>query len=358
MENDNFEKRFIDLMQLSPEELKKKCGEDIFKSQAEINKLKGQFHKILNRDTSHVCLYPECSEKSIGSHSIPRSLLVQLADTTNHVVMFRGTFTTEQLPKAEVKKVGVNEATTFAGLCAMHDCETFLSIDQEYSQGFNSEQQFLLCYRALLKEFFLKERQLKISKQIAQDVTGADKQGIASAFSSLSAYACYIEFFHLEKLKKYFDSCLQSRSFSAALDFHVREVDKRLPIAACSMFTPERDMNGKLLNNFRDKDQIPNYVFLNIVPSINKSYILGAVLKEQADELNDFISPLRYLNEDDLSHYLSSMVLRYIENFIVDPEHWSKFSEVKKKNIAILFNESFFSKEFKYCEEQHNLFVI
>ena len=70
-----------------------------------------------------------------------------------HVVMYK----TDRVDRgrrvrARFKRVGSNDATTFAGLCAQHDTELFAPIDQRPLNLEDSEQLFLLAYRSILRQ--------------------------------------------------------------------------------------------------------------------------------------------------------------------------------------------------------------
>ena len=58
-------------------------------------------------------------------------------------------------PPSEVsfKLIGINNATTFSGLCSRHDNEIFRQIDSGLPNSGDPQHLFLLAYRAVLREY-------------------------------------------------------------------------------------------------------------------------------------------------------------------------------------------------------------
>ncbi len=349
---------FGDLINLSFEELKGRYGNDIFKSKTEMDHIKGKFYKIFANNFKVNCFYPAkeiCPEKTIRAHSLPRSLLSRLVDPTNHILMFDAAFETDKRPQASIKKIGINEATTFTGLCPKHDCEVFKPIENDPMDCFGSEHKFLLCYRALLKELFTKTMTYNISKQIVEIAKNDLHQG-GLTFMGISTYCQYLGWFYLDELKKLFDICLLSKNFDGLLDYGLRIIDKFVPLSACSVFTPRYDKNNNVVNDFQKYKEMPKYVFLTIIPFSSKTYIFYATLKHQVGELMNFIAPLKESKTEELYGYLSEIILKDVDNFVISPEHWNKFGGQKQKDIINYFNETLFDKKIKYNPKMHNLF--
>lgn len=357
---EEFKRRFLDLINLSHEELKLKYGKGIFKTDKEIGKIFGGFHKIVTSKPKEFCFHPEqnnCSPSLIKAHSLPKSLLKILMDSTHHLLIFNSEFLMLQPPLSKISRIGINKATTFLGLCSNHDSMTFLPLDNKPVNNYDSEYQFLLCYRAFLKEYFVKTNQYDLSKTLVGHVKKDDQEGLAFSFSCIYAYGCYVGWHYLTIVKKALDESLVKKNFTSYFEYGVREIDKFLPIAVCSLFTPATDRNNNQLNNFKDSKEMPKYVFLSIIPSQNKTYVFYAVLKKQGKELKTFIEPFSTLKQEDFLDYLSEIILRNIENFIVSPQYWEKIPKDKRKEIEKFFYETTFNKKIEYSSIKHNIFV-
>ena len=98
----------------------------------------------------------DCVPKIVRSHTVPRSSLSHIAEK-GHVLSCRAdvislkTHGTAPPPKPR----GIQNASTFTGFCARHDHDIFRPLE---TAPFTStpEQCFLLAYRALARELYLK----------------------------------------------------------------------------------------------------------------------------------------------------------------------------------------------------------
>jgi hypothetical protein len=115
-------------------------------------KLTGQFFALMKQTPRTTCvapITPPCNRKPIASHSIQRAgPLSLLDDGTGHVFSLEPSL--KRGESAFMKPVGVAKASTFSGLCSIHDAEMFRPIDVEPLDKPTSEQLFLLSYRTVL----------------------------------------------------------------------------------------------------------------------------------------------------------------------------------------------------------------
>jgi len=326
---------------LSLDEIRKKYGDSVLKPKDEINKITSRFYEILYQKPKSKCFHPnskECSGKPIKSHSIQKSLISVLADSTRHVLMFKADFTTHQRPKASIEKIGISKATIYPGLCSKHDFETFEPIENNPIDILNKEHNFLFSYRALLKQYFVKNHFYEVFKKIADLCSkGQNKDEAVLIPLVIIAYNHYLGVFHINKIKSLFDHSLLTKKFDIFLDYGVRVINQFIPISVCSAFTPI-------------------YVFLNFVPTKSKTYLFYSTLKSQTKELKGFVEPLENLKIEKLYDYLSEIILKYTENFIMSPDYWKIFSEKKKGAIIKFYNDTVFDPKIRYNSRLHNIF--
>jgi len=346
---------------LSVDEIRKKYGDSVLKTKGEINKITNRFYEIFNQKPKLKCFHPnskECSGKPIKSHSIQKSLISVLADSTKHVLMFKTDFTPYQRPKASIEKIGINKATIYPGLCSKHDFETFKPIENNPIDISNKEHIFLFSYRALLRLYFVKNHFYEVSKKIVDLFSKEQNKDQLFSIILMNAYSHYLGMFHLNKIKLLFDDSLLTRKFDVFLDYGVRVINKFIPISVCSAFTPIYDINGSILNdfNFKNYKETPRYVFLNIVSIKPETYLFYSTLKNQTKELKGFVEPLEKIKIEKLYDYLSEIILKYTENFIMSPDYWESFSEKKKEAIIKFYNDAVFNINIKYNSMLHNIF--
>jgi len=119
------------------------------------------------------CFWPkaECQKKAIRAHSIQNRKVLDALVRKGHVVMPQIRIDFDSRPSIEFREVGRNQATTFTGLCAVHDNLLFGPIDNSEINLDNYEQLFLLSYRSVLKE-------LHTSMKAAVDVQSTFSKGV------------------------------------------------------------------------------------------------------------------------------------------------------------------------------------
>ena len=69
----------------SVEEIRKKYGESFLKSKEEINKITSEFYKNSKFTPKINCMYPNCTNKPINSHSIQKSLFSSISEIISSI---------------------------------------------------------------------------------------------------------------------------------------------------------------------------------------------------------------------------------------------------------------------------------
>ena len=139
----------------------KKCHLDRDK-QTPINK--GVIHNQLNSFYSQkYCSVPsvmrnKCSGKIIKAHSISKSASLKDIAHNGHVLTtFKEAISFKNGFNVSPKKIGIQKASTFTGFCAYHDKLLYQPIE-DFDFVISEENCFLIAYRAISREIFVKER--------------------------------------------------------------------------------------------------------------------------------------------------------------------------------------------------------
>ncbi|HBX0755960.1 TPA: hypothetical protein MF110_04425 [Klebsiella pneumoniae] len=104
-----------------------------------------EFLNINKRSKKHTCLYSECLDKTIYSHTISKSISIEKISENGHVKNFSPTrYRCEKIPK--MSDIGVNDATAFNGFCHHHD-RIFNDIDEKEIS--NLRDLYLQIYRSI-----------------------------------------------------------------------------------------------------------------------------------------------------------------------------------------------------------------
>ncbi|OHD60653.1 MAG: hypothetical protein A2014_11470 [Spirochaetes bacterium GWF1_49_6] len=330
---------------------------ELLKDKSEIDKMTAYFYKKTYNVSPSVCLFPGCTEFAIESHSLQKALLKLIADNTNHVIRIK--ITADYKPNGTIKKqterIGVNEASVFLGYCAKHDAEIFLPIEQDKIDVQNIEQNFLLLFRSVAREYYEAKKGYdnlhEIIPELIKDYEEKDIRG--PVFLSL-LYLNYCEFTHIENIKSIIDYCYKNNLYNL-FEFNHLQINKRLPILV-NTFTAIQGMNnGKVFR--RDiRKEMPLYLSMTILPNDKSTDVYYAILKEQKEELKPFLEYFHNSDRTVLESFISDTILRNSDNFYVSPEFLDKIPEVKKREIIDYFYQTTINREY-ITDTDINLFT-
>ena len=121
----------------------------------------------LRREVSRgECLVPppwkgDCNAKIGNAHTVPQASLGRIAEE-GHVLSFvqSAVAMMEHGSAAPPQRRGIRRASTFTGFCTKHDNAVFVPLEKAPFEG-TKEQCFLLAYRALARELYLKRGVLR-----------------------------------------------------------------------------------------------------------------------------------------------------------------------------------------------------
>ncbi len=112
--------------------------------------------KLANWKKSKECIYRNCKEKSIKkSHTIAKSAFLSVIAEKGHLYTPALNYKTYG---TEIKKIGVNDASTFPGFCQDHE-KLFFAFEQSKRIAGDSDA-FRQIYRTICREIVIKEFRL------------------------------------------------------------------------------------------------------------------------------------------------------------------------------------------------------
>jgi hypothetical protein len=295
----------------------------------------GRFFKTQNWRFGK-CLEPtmKCNESAIRAHSIQNSRIIDLLEERNHVVMLRPQYT-KRGPKIEFKLIGRNEASTFTGLCSKHDSSLFAPIDTKELDVTDHEQLFLLAYRSVTRELHaVMEGAAKIqSAYLSRVERGIDPKdepspaGLLATQQLINAYETY------RYREENYDHAFLSRQ-CGTLKHDILPISPQLPcIAVSALFSLDDVWNG---------DDIVR-VALNVFP-IDREMTLAIFSYSNRDERLARANLDRVISgKGDLQRYeLSKLILSSVENFLISPRQYQKWSAAKAARIRETFASTIF----------------
>jgi hypothetical protein len=234
------------------------------------------------------------------------------------------------------KKKGIGEATTFHGLCSVHDHKLFEPIDRLEIET-TYDNLILLAYRSLLRE--------KLKKTIKMEAYGAfstEFRHVRNEMVRQTALKSSQFRFNLLSVK-WFEDLLIKEIVLPAGNFVFRQIDfPYFEVAGSELFTYEPDHvthfkrqvyeGGKVLMPFSD-------IFVNLIPSKKENKLImtvGAHVKDTAlvDDL------LRQLSSDEPLKSLSDILFLQVGDWVCSEAFYRQYLDGKIPKIVDLFKET------------------
>ena len=287
------------------------------------------------------CLHPEASQKLcngdiVKAHTIQKNGGLSIIARKGHVYncMSGGGFGKTKDKNLKPNLVGIHNASTFTGFCKHHDNEVFAPIEK-YPVQFNEEHTFLLSYRALCHELFLKradnqlvptrrkidrgrsiQEQFFIQKAINDHATGVDKA---------------IE--DLNNLKELYDACLLRRDYSS-VHYYIIQLHKTPEILCNAIHQPEYDFQGNFLQNLADFSHHANWLHFSMLTTNNGG---AAVFSWVGENLicRQFIRSLHTLSDQQLPHAIVRYMFEFFENTFFAPDWWDNLAESVQRRLML-----------------------
>lgn len=307
--------------------------------------MKLEFGKLLHKNTNHKCLYPNCNNDAILSHSISKSTLKNISK--NNYLKFqkfnRAEFTVDDFiePKKinmEFKDIKINSASTFKGFCRQHDNNIFESID---NKGIVTLRDiYLQLYRTSSKQYFLnnmtKKAELKIFQKEYYTNEEFEQKKVINLKNIVSLLNdLLVDFPELEQqftLKN--GEVLWLKPFSKNVpvpDVQImfKKLSIKYPIALESSYTL-----------MVDKEYHSNVIIL--LPTKEETLLFVLCHKDDITQYTPhFQSELKILN------FIESLIMTDSE-FYLDPK---EFETWNKEKIKIIEQDLYFLNERKFLQE-------
>lgn len=187
----------------------------------------------------------QCNE-IIAAHSIQKRGQLGLIAEAGHVYRLNADLSTlkETGGKPLPKKIGVNRASTFPGMCKQHDNKLFSPIDDR-PLSVDPHQVALYAYRSICREYFVKENASKTLTEMLehQGLTPDQRRFLISA-----TYGQSLGFERLKRHKLIYDEFLAANDFTE-LKFIIFGSASRWSIQASGLIFPDFDFQGHQLQN-------------------------------------------------------------------------------------------------------------
>jgi hypothetical protein len=284
------------------------------------------------------CIHPnagvDCDGDIIKAHTIQRSGGLTTIAREGHVYTLNpGVTKLIKTGSPAATLIGVHNASTFTGFCNFHDTATFRPIETNPFQS-TQEHTFLLAYRALCRELFLKRARVEHLSKARRNDRGADmvKQVWWQTFINTQERAERSSLKYLEQEKALYDRCLTNADYSPVY-FYVVRIDCTPDFMCSGGIMPDYDFHGNRLQVLTDYHQKPDFMTVSVISTDNGGAIVfsWAGSNKAGEEL---IKSLDSYSDNEICHAVVRLCFEYIENVFPSPDWWERLSDAQREYLV------------------------
>lgn len=211
--------------------------------------------------------------------------------------------------------IGLNKASTFTGFCAKHDTSLFRALETEVFQGTES-QIFLLTYRALCRELYVKRGSIMQSAEVA----GLDIPNAVQELVEGDLYASNLSLSELLAYKTKADTMLLSGDTND-LQFYMFAFNS-VPQVMCNAWTSaEYDFLGRVAQEIKmTADPIQGMAFNMLGTSVGGVAVFSWL--DRGLQQKRMAQSLDRMGDRDIPDDLVRFAFEFCENIYVGPAWW------------------------------------
>jgi hypothetical protein len=299
-------------------------------------------HELLDavhrEQTKGNCAHPDagaqtCSGRTTNAHTIQKEGGLRAISENGHVVSIKkGAFAIgKNAGQIVPTQEGIASASTFPGFCNAHDA--MFNPTELSTVTLGREVAFLLSYRAIVYEKFLKEAALR---SIEFDRREADKgrpfveQALIQTRLYAQECATKLGLGDAARCKAAFDAAY--RASPAGFNFLVVEFASVLPVVSCGAFYPDFDLIGQPLQSLPAEDPLDPIAVNLTVLNGRSVFSLGWIGSGGSPEA--FAASYRSLPDPEKANAAIRLVFEYLENTHCRPSWWNSLPQVIRDGVG------------------------
>jgi hypothetical protein len=197
----------------------------------------------------------------------------------------------------------------------------------------SKEVAFLLSYRAIAYEKFLKEAALRSNERARQEVDKGQpfaEQACIQQRLYAEKYVTELALRDLAQAKDAFDAAY--RASYAGFNFHAVEFDRILPVVCCGAFFPEFDFFGQPLQSLASAT--PLAVIAANLAVLNERTVLFLGWIGSGGPAEAFASSYSRLPQAEEANAAVRFAIEYIENTYCKPSWWNGLPEALRDGVV------------------------
>jgi hypothetical protein len=294
-----------------------------------------------------------CIGPVIQAHSVQRVVLSAIAEA-GHVYMFEYRVGSS----FRLERIGLREATTFAGFCGYHDRELFREIDFGTTRIFDptdKRQAVLLGFRALACEYWKKLTSRLFYRRIfdcqrrgdtagLKALLGFDLESTDEIITNQAETGRMLKGFDyaVKRMEGWFASLLiQLRRNSLHLSHHeVFEIPGPPLVAAAAAFTPYLEFYRPEETSRREPYSHLYDAAITVLPTGDRTWVSFLVHRRWAAHFKEYLHTLLNYESLKLPVTLSKLLLLHCENVAFAPSLFANLSADMQHHLCSMFQAS------------------
>jgi hypothetical protein len=263
------------------------------------------------------CLYPNCTSKSIGSHSQQRGGQLSLICEDDDVYAFNpslydvvsGNSSAFKLIKTKIKN-----ASIYPGYCQIHDGKVFSPIEKSQLEKDNDLQSATFFLRTITYEVTRKKLAEYTTEKILEDCKGLISSEIERVYRlQLLGRKKFISV----DLPYYLKGAYEAYNNPSAkrIDTHWVFIPEIIKASTCTVFSPIDNFNDRLMDQINGVQVLSTF---NLVPTQSGTHIVVSWFKEHANYNKWVVQAL----ESELERFINYVAICESEDTCIGPELW------------------------------------
>ncbi len=276
----------------------------------------------------------DCSARIAKAHTVPRASLRRIADS-GHVLSFLPSAASLSTygPALPPQRRGIGVASTFTGFCARHDDALFAPLEKVPFIG-TKEQCFLLAYRALARELYLKRAILRFlnrrDDELSKKLRFPEERALLPADLLLAGTADGER--HMRSHKIEYDHALSLQEYDSVRAY-VIELPEPPPVMCSGGIFPEHTFAGERLQILNPGTNRPSQMCFSSFADSAQGFVVFAWLDDGLDHCDRLVDSLRQLPDDSLSERLLRFFFECCENVHIQPCWWNSLPKPAQQKL-------------------------
>ncbi|MBV5321913.1 MAG: SEC-C domain-containing protein [Sulfuricurvum sp.] len=274
----------------------------------------------------------DCTKKIIKAHTVSKSSNLKQIAENGHVYGFKKSIMAldSNDGKFPVEKIGINKASVFNGFCSKHDKELFAIIEDK-EIVFSNEQIFILAYRAISRELYLKYRSTENNQNMFDYDKGVKNVLLQKMFHDMVkqfSEGINLAVRDLEIIKNNYDNSLINQDYEN-IKYYIIIIDSIPEVMSSGCWIPEVTFNGEKLVDFNDKNKQFNSITVSTIALKENA---GAIVFSWDDripcpECFQFLKSLNEIPDNNKGNAILKWMLECNENIYFSPKWWDSLDK-------------------------------